>query len=588
MIEKELLLGAEVIARAALDEGLSGVYAYPGTPSTEITEFIQQSEEALSGKVRAAWSANEKTAYEAALGMSYAGKRSMVCMKHVGLNVAADAFINSAVTGVKGGLVVVVADDPSMHSSQNEQDTRYYARFAQLPLLEPANQQEAYDCVRYAFVFSEQLALPVMVRITTRLSHSRSTILRRPKSAPNLLLPDTNRQKWILLPANARRQYQHLLDLQQQLVEASENSPFNYVIEREKLPGSVASASNLPASTGIIAFGLAYNYVMEIIARHNLQLPVLKIAQYPLPEIKVRNFTTRFQRIIVAEEGYPIYEELFRGFFGNTNTTELAHNTRFTGRLDGTLPRTGELTPDALEAALVPDFSKKLRTIPSIVAPRPPELCQGCGHRDVFDAINEALRSYTHHHVFGDIGCYTLGALTPYTAINTCVDMGASVTMAKGAADAGLHPAVAVIGDSTFTHSGMTGLLDAVNDRSAVTIIISDNYTTAMTGGQESATTIVTPLAGDQAETLATKAKSFAGDKSNTESYSTNRIAAICLGIGVDPAHLRILVPLKKNHDENVQILTEEFEYRGVSVIIAGRECIQTARRRKSEEARKL
>lgn len=535
MTEKELLLGAEVIARAALDEGLSGVYAYPGTPSTEITEFIQQTREARSGKVRAAWSANEKTAYEAALGMSYAGKRSMVCMKHVGLNVAADAFMNSAITGVKGGMVVVVADDPSMHSSQNEQDTRYYARFARLPLLEPSNQQEAYDCVRYAFPFSETLALPVLVRVTTRLSHSRSTIVRRPPTAPNPLQPDTDRRKWILLPANARRQYQQLLDKQPQLVAASENSPFNHITE-----------SRQPSHTGIIAFGLAYNYVMETISRHQLNIPVLKLSHYPLPTHMVKTFAARFGRIIVAEEGYPIYEELLRGFFDDK---------RFAGRLDGTLPRTGELTPDALEKALVPDYHKTLRDIPPVVAPRPPELCQGCGHRDVYDALNEAMNHYPQRNVFADIGCYTLGALPPYTAINTCVDMGASVTMAKGAADAGLHPAVAVIGDSTFTHSGITGLLDAVNDRSAITIIISDNYTTAMTGGQDSA--------------------------------ATHRLADICRGIGVAPEHIRTLVPLKKNHDENVRILIEEIEFPGVSVIIACRECIQTARRRKSSDPKK-
>ncbi len=529
MNEQELLLGAEVIARAAIDEGLSGVYAYPGTPSTEITEYIQQTEEGRTGKVRSAWSVNEKTAYEAALGMSYAGKRSMVCMKHVGLNVAADAFINSASTGSKGGMVVVVADDPSMHSSQNEQDTRYYARFAQLPLLEPSNQQEAYDCVRYAFAFSEALELPVIVRITTRLSHSRSTIIRRAATLPNPLKPDTNRQKWILLPANARRQYQHLLDLQPQLTEAAEMSPFN----REWV-------GKEDSTTGIIAFGLAYNYVMEVNTRFNLQLPVLKISQYPLPEKTIRNFTQRFQRVLIVEEGYPIYEELLKGFFGNE---------KFSGRMDGTLPRTGELTPDALIKALVPAEAVQPVATPAIVAARPPELCQGCGHRDLYDALNEAMDSFANRHVFADIGCYTLGALPPYNSINTCVDMGASVTMAKGAADAGLHPAVAVIGDSTFTHSGITGLLDAVNDKAAVTILISDNYTTAMTGGQDSG--------------------------------ATGRIAAICEGVGVDSNHIRTIVPLKKNHAENVSVLKEEFAYNGVSVVIACRECIQTARRKK-------
>jgi indolepyruvate ferredoxin oxidoreductase alpha subunit len=529
MSKRELLLGAEVIAQAAIDEGLSGVYAYPGTPSTEITEYIQQSEEARSGIIRAAWSVNEKTAYESALGMSYAGKRSMVCMKHVGLNVAADAFMNSAITGIKGGMVVVVADDPSMHSSQNEQDTRYYSRFAQLPLLEPSNQQEAYDCVRYAFPFSEKMGLPVMLRITTRLSHSRSTIIRRKPCLPNPLLPDNDRSKWILLPANARRQYQHLLDLQPTLTEASEKSPYNKVLEGE-------------GELGIIAFGLAYNYVMEVITRFKLQLPVLKLSHYPLPEQMVRTFTSQYKRILVAEEGYPIYEELFKGFFGNSI---------FSGRLDGTLPRTGELTPDALIKALHPSAAQAGPPVPSLVAARPPELCQGCGHRDLYDALNEAMDAYTSRHVFADIGCYTLGALPPYNAINTCVDMGASVTMAKGAADAGLQPAVAVIGDSTFTHSGMTGLLDAVIDQSALTIIISDNFTTAMTGGQDSG--------------------------------ATGRIAAICTGLGVEHHHIRTLVPLRKNHDTNVTVLKEELEYKGVSVIIACRECVQTARRKKQQ-----
>jgi indolepyruvate ferredoxin oxidoreductase alpha subunit len=279
---------------------------------------------------------------------------------------------------------------------------------------------------------------------------------------------------------------------------------------------------------------------MEVNTRYNLQLPVLKISQYPLPEKTIRHFTQRFQRVLIVEEGYPIYEELLKGFFGNE---------KFSGRLDGTLPRTGELTPDALIKALVPAETVQPVATPAIVAARPPELCQGCGHRDLYDALNEAMASHTERHVFADIGCYTLGALPPFNSINTCVDMGASVTMAKGAADAGLHPAVAVIGDSTFTHSGITGLLDAVNDQAAVTIIISDNYTTAMTGGQDSG--------------------------------GTGRIAAICAGVGVEPGHIRTIVPLKKNHAENVSILQEEFAYQGVSVVIACRECIQTARRKK-------
>src|SRR5690554_3165811 len=207
---KQLLLGAEAIAQAALDGGISGVYAYPGTPSTEITEFIQKSPQSTKTRVRSSWSANEKTAYESALGMSYAGKRSLVCMKHVGLNVAADAFMNSSITGVNGGLVIVVADDPSMHSSQNEQDSRVYGKFAMIPILEPANQQETYDMVRYAFDLSEETGLPVLLRIPTRLSHSRSVIKIRESRQQNLYNPSEEKGKWILLPANARKNYQKL------------------------------------------------------------------------------------------------------------------------------------------------------------------------------------------------------------------------------------------------------------------------------------------------------------------------------------------------------------------------------------------
>src|SRR5690554_7785394 len=268
---KQLLLGAEAIAMAAIDEGISRVYAYPGTPSTEITEYIQQSEDAAKREIISSWSTNEKTAYEAALGMSYAGKRSLVCMKHVGLNVAADAFMNSSITGVNGGLVLVVADDPSMHSSQNEQDSRVYGKFAMIPILEPSNQQEAYDMTRYGFDISEKLGLPVLLRIPTRLSHSRSVIKLRESRHQNLYNPSEEKGKWILLPANARRNYQKLLMKQEEMVALSEESIFNRLVD-----GSGTKA--------VIAFGIGYNYVMEVNESYNLDIPVLKISQYPLPE----------------------------------------------------------------------------------------------------------------------------------------------------------------------------------------------------------------------------------------------------------------------------------------------------------------
>src|SRR5690554_7707190 len=260
---KQLLLGAEAIAQGALDAGISGVYAYPGTPSTEITEFIQKSPYSKEHHVRSSWSANEKTAYEAALGMSYAGKRCLVCMKHVGLNVAADGFMNSSVTGVHGGLVLVVADDPSMHSSQNEQDSRVYGKFAMIPVLEPSNQQEAYDMVRYGFDLSEKLRLPVLLRIPTRLSHSRSVIKSWESRKQKSLDPSTDKGKWILLPANARKNYQELLSKQEKLVALSEESNFNRVVDGN-------------GTRAVIAFGIGFNYTMEVIDFYNLDIPVLR------------------------------------------------------------------------------------------------------------------------------------------------------------------------------------------------------------------------------------------------------------------------------------------------------------------------
>ena len=526
-MEKNLLLGDEAIALGGIDAGMSGIYAYPGTPSTEITEYVQHSKEAKEKNIRATWSSNEKTAYEAALGMSYAGKRSMVCMKHVGLNVAADGFMNSAITGVHGGMIVVVADDPSMHSSQNEQDSRQYGKFAMIPVIEPANQQEAYACVFYAFELSESTGLPVMIRLTTRISHSRSGVIRQETIAQNKLNPYNEDNKFILLPSNARVQYAHLLEKQKELEKYAETSDLNRIIE----------GSN--KSMGVIACGIAYNYVMEVRRQHNLQFPVLKIGQYPLPDQKIQQLFDICDSIMIAEEGYPIYEELLRGYFDN--------GKNIMGRLDGTLPRMGELNPDHLAVALRIEQHTPEKTS-DILQNRPPSLCMGCSHRDVYEALNEVIEN-KEKHVFSDIGCYTLGALPPFNAISTCVDMGASVTMAKGAADAGLRPAVAVIGDSTFTHSGMTGLLDAVNDNSAITLIISDNSTTGMTGGQQSS--------------------------------GEGKYAEICKGLGVEEEHIRLLSPLKKHHNENVSIMNEEFDYEGVSVIIAQRECIQTLARKK-------
>lgn len=517
MAEKRLLLGDEAVALGAIRAGLSGVYAYPGTPSTEITEFIQK----FAPEVRSRWCTNEKTAMEAALGMSYAGRRALVCMKHVGMNVCADAFVNSAITGVNGGLVVLAADDPSMHSSQNEQDSRFYGKFAMVPIFEPSNQQEAYDMISKAFELSESVKLPVLFRVVTRLAHSRAAVELGETRGQNDFSPADDRG-WVLLPAIARRKYCELIDKQKDILNESER----------------AAAIEGEGKLGVIACGIGYNYVKEA----DPKASILKINQYPIPESAVKYLAARCSRILVVEDGQPVVEQEIRALLGA--------DYKVVGRLTGALPRTGELTPDSVAAALGVKAPEGHAGAHNLVG-RPPQLCPGCGHRDVYKALNEIAAEYPGARIFGDIGCYTLGALPPFNALASCVDMGASITMAKGAADAGVFPAIAIIGDSTFTHSGMTGLLDAVNDHANITVVISDNLTTAMTGGQDSA--------------------------------GTSKFEAICLGLGVEPEHLHVVVPLPANMPEITRIIREEIEYKGVSVIIPRRECLQTLKRHKKK-----
>lgn len=527
-MSKQLLLGDEAIAQAAVDAGLSGVYAYPGTPSTEITEYIQALPLTQERNIHSRWSSNEKTAMESALGMSFVGKRAMVCMKHVGMNVAADCFVNSAITGVKGGLIVVAADDPGMHSSQNEQDSRFYGDFSLIPMYEPSNQQEAYNMVYNGFEFSEEIGEPILMRIVTRLAHSRSGVETQPLKPQNEISFSDDPKQFILLPGIARKRYKMLLEKQDLFVKASEESPYNKYIDGPN------------KKMGIIACGIAYNYLMENYP-DGCEYPVLKIGQYPLPKQQLTRLISECEEILVLEDGQPVVEAMLKGYLGI--------GLKVKGRMDGTLSRDGELNPDIVAKALGKE-NKSEFTVPGIVEMRPPALCEGCGHRDMYVTLTQVLREeYPTHKVFSDIGCYTLGAMAPFSAIHSCVDMGASITMAKGAADGGLYPSVAVIGDSTFTHSGITGLLDCVNENSNVTIVISDNETTAMTGGQDSA--------------------------------GTGKIESICLGVGVDPTHVRVVIPLRKNYEEMKQIIREELNYNGVSVIIPRRECIQTLARKK-------
>ncbi|MCQ2328969.1 MAG: thiamine pyrophosphate-dependent enzyme [Paludibacteraceae bacterium] len=535
-MDKHLFLGDEAIAQAAIDAGLSGVYAYPGTPSTEITEFIQDSKMARELGIRSEWCANEKTAMEAALGMSYAGKRAMFCCKHVGVNVAADCFVNSAVTGVNGGLVYIAADDPSMHSSQNEQDSRFYADFAFIPAMEPASQQEAYDMIHYAFDLSEKYKEPVMMRITTRMAHSRAGVERKAEvRKQNQLTLPVDKKQYILLPAIARKQYAKLLEKQPDFVKESETAGWNKYFD------------GTDKKLGIIACGIAYNYLMENYPDRKCPYPIVKVQQYPLPTAMIEKLYNECDEILVLEEGQPLNEQKIRGFMNN--------GKRVHGRLDGSLPRMGELSPNAVGRALGLNIEEGLE-IPALVAARPPKLCDGCPHIDSYTALNEAMKSFPGGRVFSDIGCYTLGALPPFEAIYSTVDMGASITMAKGASEATLLPSVAVIGDSTFTHSGMTGLLDCCVDNANITVIILDNEITGMTGSQKSS--------------------------------ATGRLESICTGLGVAPEHIRVIKPLKQNFEENVKVLKEEIGYNGVSVVIPRRECIVAMNKRlKAERAAK-
>lgn len=531
---KKLLLGDEALALGAINAGLSGAYGYPGTPSTEIMEYVQANNVASERKIHSHWSSNEKTAYEEALGMSYSGKRSIVTMKHVGLNASADAFVNSGMTGANGGMLVMVADDPSMHSSQNEQDSRFYGEFAFIPVLEPSDQQEAYEMSKYGFEMSENFGIPVIVRMVTRLSHSRATVEVDKEALPQneLHYPEDGRQ-WVLMPANSRRRYVKLLDDYRKLEENSETSPFNLY---EDGPDH---------SLGIVVNGIAYNYLKELFP-DGCPFPVVKVSQYPLPKKMLGRLADESDSLLILEEGQPFIEKMMRGL--------LDSGKKIFGKLDDTIVRTGEMNPDHVREGLLklrPDLTqlknKDLRQACEITVPRPPSLCKGCGHRDVYHALNDALAEYKSPRVFGDIGCYTLGYLAPFNAIHTVLDMGASITMAKGASEAGTHPAVAVIGDSTFTHSGMAGLLDAINENSNILVIISDNLTTGMTGGQDS--------------------------------QGTGKIEKICLGLGANPEHLHTIDSLPKNHDEMVALFKSAIDYHGLSVVVSRRECIQTARR---------
>lgn len=520
---KEILSGNEAIARGAFEAGCRVATGYPGTPSTEILENTVSYSE-----INSSWAPNEKVALEVAIGASFGGGRTICTMKHVGVNVAADPLFTLSYTGVNAGLVLVAADDPGMHSSQNEQDSRHYARAAKIPMLEPSDSQECKDFTRLGFQISEQYDTPIILRSCTRVSHSKSVVKleNRDESlpAPKLL---KNPAKQVMLPGNAK--VRHPL-VEERLVKLS-NDGVNMPINRLELRDR---------KIGIITAGVCYNYVREALP----EASTLKLGMvYPLPFELIRNFAQEVEELFVVEELDPFMEEQVKALGISVRGKEL-------------FSLCGELSPAIIRnafsklgfAEVCGNSTSDEQTLP----PRPPNMCPGCPHRGVFYTLNQ-LKAY----VTGDIGCYTLGFLPPLSAMDTCVCMGASIGMATGITKVvpteEKQQVVAVIGDSTFLHSGINGLMDMVYNQSPATVIILDNRITAMTGRQDNPATGFTLM----------------NDPTNKIDFPL-----LCKSLGLK--HIRIINPF--DLDETRKVLQEEMARPEPSVIITNKPCVLVKR----------
>ena len=513
-MQKTILSGNEAFARAAYEAGVTVASAYPGTPSTEILENITQYK-----RIDASWAPNEKVSLEVAIGASIGGARALVTMKHVGVNVAADPLFTFSYTGVGGGLVLVVADDPEMHSSQDEQDSRHYARFAKVPMFEPADSQEALDLTRLAFEVSEKFDTPIMVRSTTRISHSKSVV---ETGEPLQELPETglvrDPGKFVMLPGNARIRHPFVEKRLEEMADWACSQSFNRI---EEVDGEI----------GIITSGVAYQYAREVFPRAD----ILKLGLvYPLPRKLILDFAARYKTLYVIEELDPFIEEQVK-----------ALGIKVVGKEK--VPICGELTPGRLRQAF-DDSTPQLSTVEEDLPPRPPNMCPGCPHRGVFHALNR-LKAY----VTGDIGCYTLGFMPPLSAMDTCICMGASIGNATGLSkvlnEEDRKKVVAVIGDSTFLHTGINGLMDMVWNKSTATVLILDNSTTGMTGRQDNPSTGYT-LNGEEA-------------------YQVD-LEAICRALGVK--HVETVDPFQM--DKTRAVIKEAMERPELSVIITRRPCV--------------
>lgn len=511
------LTGNEAIARGAWEAGVKVAAAYPGTPSTEILESLASYP---AEDVHAQWSTNEKVALDVAIGASFAGRRALAAMKHVGLNVAADAFLSQTYIGVNGGLVLVVCDDPGIHSSQNEQDTRIYGALAVVPILEPSDAQEALDFTKLAFDLSERFDTPVIVRGTTRLSHTRSPVrVGNRTDVPGrgfLEQPAKN----VMIPAHARRRHGVVLEREAKLKEYFEDAPIN----RWEIGD---------AAVGVVTSGTCYPYVREVLPNAT----VLKLgASWPLPDSLLRRFSDSVERVFVVEELEPVIEREMR-----------ALGLRVEGKKF--FPRAGELSPELVRAGfeaagILPPRPKSNGFAPEPLV-RPPVLCAGCPHTSSFLSIRAA-----GVRVAGDIGCYTLACLDPLRGIDTTVAMGSSIGNAIGMVKAGeTKPVVATIGDSTFLHAGLPGLIDAVYNQANLTVLLLDNHITAMTGGQDH------PGTG----------RTLRGEEAPRVDYE-----ALIRAVGVKWVQTVDSYDLAAMHQQ----LREAINYRGVAVLIANRPCV--------------
>ena len=520
------LSGNEAVALAVRDAGCRVATAYPGTPSTEILEALSRFREFYTE-----WSVNEKVSLEVALGASMVGARAFCAMKHVGLNVAADALMTMTVTGTEGGLVIAVADDVGMSSSQNEQDSRFWARFAHLPLFEPADAQESYDMTRAAFALSEQFRCPVILRLTTRICHVKGRVIagERETHEPAGFVKDPRR--WVMVPGHAKPRVALMYEREEALRAASAQSPFNtFTVGSDRRIGFVTS-------------GPAYMHVRETFP----DAPVLKLGlSYPLPLEKLREFSACVDQVLVVEETEALVETELR-----------AAGITCSGK--DVLPRVGELSPDRLRPAVarlrgetVPAEAQPTRLVPQQVFPRPPTMCVACPHLGIYYTLAQ-LRNLT---ISGDIGCYTLGAGEPWNALDTCISMGASMGVAlgmdkgRGQTDA-KKAVIAVIGDSTFMHMGMQGLLDITWNRGNVTVLLLDNRAVGMTGGQDNPGT---------------------GRDIHGESAPRVDFAKLCEALGVKKERIHVLDPYQL--PVLFKALRDEMKVPEPSVIITDRPCV--------------